>query len=320
MEELHPQRDLSRNPLVQVTFQLFNPPLPPRGAGDSTDTAELIDIPKSTVKFDLALDVWEQDGGLSGRMDYSTDLWEPDGIRRMLGHFQVLLQSLAREPGKRVDLLALLTEREFDRQIHDWNRTERPYRRDARVNELFEAQAALTPDAVAITDGHVTVTYANLDKHARQVAAELQSNGVKPGHLIGVCLERGVSLIATLLGVWKAGAAYLPLDPAYPAQRLEYMLADSGASFVIRKTGVQRCAAASSERPVPEAAAYVLYTSGSTGQPKGVVIEHGNTVALIDWALDFYSREELNGVLASTSVCFDLSIFEILCRSVVAAR
>jgi amino acid adenylation domain-containing protein len=314
VEELHPDRDLSRNPFVQVAFQLYNPPKPP-GRTRSAAPAQLLDVQKDSAKFDIGVDAWEQDGGLTIRAEYSTDLFEAETLRRMLSHFTVILEGIAADPDRAIGALRLLTEEEYSRQVFQWNRTEQAYPREARVHELFEEQAARTPDSIAVVTARERVTYAGLNDRAERVAGHLRRHNITPETLVAVCLDRHIGLIAALLGVMKAGGAYVPIDPTYPQRRKEFILADSGASFIIQAdTGIPESTGSPAQSPAPEAGgrlAYVIYTSGSTGAPKGVAIEHRSASALIHWARNYYAPEELSGVLAATSVCFDLSIFEL---------
>jgi len=337
VEALQPERDVSRNPLVQVTFQVFNPPGARRGG---EERAELLDVRKGTAKFDLALELWEEEpgAGLAGRMEYSTDLFDAGTVRRMLGHFETLLRGAVAAPDRRIGSLPLLTPAETYRQAVEWNRTARPASDEACVHDWIAAQAHRTPRAVAVVAGREEWTYEQLEARANAVAWLLRERRVGPETLVGVCLQRSPLLVAALLGIWKAGGAYVPLDPAYPAARLRLMLADAGARLVLTQgpmvltqgpmalaaelagDGIEALElgplpAGRAEPPAPAARphhlAYLLYTSGSTGTPKGVAIEHRSTRALVEWALEQYSREELAGVLASTSVCFDLSVFEL---------
>ncbi|MGH9396142.1 MAG: amino acid adenylation domain-containing protein [Terriglobia bacterium] len=335
VEELQPERDLSRNPLVQVTFQLYNPPnlgSYPRNIGETAQpasTPQLLDIKKGTAKFDLALEMWEGNAGLEGRMEYSTDLFEASTVRRMLGHFERLLRGIAENPGERIDSFPLLSEAEVRQQAFEWNRTGQVYPRDMCIHQLFQAQVEKTPNAPALICGSEEWTYGALNQRANHIAHYLRTLGVKPDTVTGVCLERSPKLVAAVLGILKAGGAYLPLDPNYPKSRLEFMVKDAEAAVIVsdgrlganwdltgsRIVDIDAISANREENPatavIPQNLAYVLYTSGSTGWPKGVAIEHQSAVALIHWGGQSYSAEELGGVLASTSICFDLSVFEL---------
>ena len=333
IEELRPERDVSRNPLVQVMFQMFNPP----GAQLATPDAgaQILDVSKGTSKFDLSCDLWNDAEGLSCRMEYSSDLFDERTIDRLLRHYERLLRAAVASPDMPAHLLPLLDDDELHRQLVRWNRTGRPYPRSACIHELFEAQVRLTPEAPAVLFGRESWTYRELDRRANGIAAVLRSAGVGPEVLVAVCMRRTCCLVAALLGIWKAGGAYVPIDANYPAHRRRFMLADSAARLVLSDGTLTTAEAGSpggagagfeiidvgriapaADAPAPSGVApqhlaYLLFTSGSTGTPKGVSIEHRNTSALLHWAGEAYTRHELSGVLASTSICFDLSVFEI---------
>ena len=332
VEELQPQRDLSRNPLIQVTFQLFNQHyggerLIGNAAVPEEIPARMMEVVKGSAKFDMALEIWEAGSGLDGRLEYSTDLFEAATVRRFLECFVRLLHAAARDPDERIEALPLLGEPEWQEQVVRWNLTEREFPLDRSIHELFEEQMAKNPAAPALVCGHEEWNYSQLNQRAEQIAWHLRARGAGPEMTVGVCLARTPQLVAALLGVLKAGTAYVPLDPRYPPDRLEFMVADSGCRLLITDGSSTPLFLRSevdvvdireiTDQPATtrEAArgklAYVLYTSGSTGMPKGVAIEHRNAASLICWARDFYPAEALRWVLASTSVCFDLSIFEM---------
>jgi amino acid adenylation domain-containing protein len=334
VEQLQPQRDLSRNPLIQVTFQIYNPHY--NGQKTTTDSASheeasrpFLDVIKETAKFDLALEMWERGLALEGRLEYSTDLFDAATIRRMLQCLVRLLHQAVAHPDGCVGEFHLLSEKEEREQIIVWNATDTDLPFDRSLHTLFEEQSAKTPDATAVICENVRWTYKELDRRANQIAFHLRARGLKTEARVGVCLYRSPQLIAALLGVLKAGAAYVPLDPGYPPERIQFMLSDSECAMVIsdlpsldmpfyynaqviRISEIQSEAESLAEIHVaPEQLAYVLYTSGSTGRPKGVALEHRNALVLVCWAKEFYPAEDLCYVLASTSVCFDLSVFEI---------
>jgi amino acid adenylation domain-containing protein len=332
VEELQPERDMSRNPLLQITFQVFNPPGARQALPDAA--TELLEIAKGTSKFDLACDVWNDAEGLTCRMEYSTDLFDERTVERFLHHYERLLRAAVATPDALADSLPLLDDEELQRQVVHWNLTERPYARSACIHELFEAQVRRTPNARAVVFGQDAWTYRELDCRANGIAAVLRKASVGPEVLVGVCMRRTGSLIAALLGIWKAGGGYIPIDPIYPAERRRFMLGDSGARLLLSdgtlatdeagspywdSAGVEiidvELISPAADAPAPSGVAphhlaYLLFTSGSTGTPKGVAIEHRNTSALLHWACEAYTGDELSGVLASTSVCFDLSVFE----------
>ena len=216
----------------------------------------------------------------------------------------------------------------------EWNATAREYPRDATLAQLFEAQVSRSPEAIALIDGAERFSYAELNARANQVAHRLRMLGVGPGKLVGVCVKRSWRMIVGILGVLKAGGAYVPLDPAYPKDRLTFILEDTKAPVLLTEQALRSLRVPEEtkiicldsdwpdiqwqsrqdlclRRPKSDDLAYVIYTSGSTGKPKGVAIEHRNAVALVYWAREVFGSEEFAGVLASTSICFDLSVFEM---------
>ena len=221
----------------------------------------------------------------------------------------------------------------------EWNNTHVDYPvKDSCIHDLFQAQVERTPLSVALVDGEEQLTYEELNARANKLAHYLQTVGVGPETTVGVCMERSVDMVVALLAILKAGGAYIPLDPAYPSARLEFMLSDARVAVLLTQQhliddvpslsadindtkvvcvdtdwpAISKCPEHNpTSGATPENLAYVIYTSGSTGTPKGVAIQHSNTVALLNWALDTFSAHELQGVLASTSICFDLSVFEL---------
>jgi amino acid adenylation domain-containing protein len=342
VEELRPERDLSRNPLFQVMFVLQNTPRPlPQPTPLSI---ERFDVLPATSLFDLSLYLREREGKLIGFVEYNTDLFDSSTIERMIGHFETLLEGIVADPERPISTLPLLTEAERHQVLVEWNDTETEYPKDVCIHELFEAQAATTPESIALEFEGKQLTYRELNRRANQLAHYLRRLGIGPEKLVGICIERSIEMVIGLLGILKAGGAYVPLDPSYPKERLAFMLDDSQASVLLTSEPVIEklkigdsdsrssildpqmklvCLDANWGTVVPESEqnissemkpdnlAYVIYTSGSTGQPKGVAIEHRNTVALLHWAKSVFTPEELSGVLASTSICFDLSIFEL---------
>jgi amino acid adenylation domain-containing protein len=261
----------------------------------------------------------------NGKIDRRA-LPEPDGLRAVTVTPVV-------EPPSIVEAGATIDDAERHKILVEWNRTELPYRREACIHELFEAQVERTPDAVAAIYGRQEITYRELNKRANQLAHYLRSLGAGPEVLVGLCVERSFALLVGALGVFKAGAAYVPLDWTYPPERVRFMLNDTKAPLVVTQTSLLQHLPASAARLVcldsdweriaehetanppkiggSSDTAYVMYTSGSTGVSKGVALEHRNAVSFIHWAREVFSDEELAGVLASTSICFDLSIFEM---------
>lgn len=267
---------------------------------------------------------------------YDARRFSADAVRRLMQHYRALLDAIMAGSAGRLRDLEMLTGHERARALEEWNRTRAEFP-EVCLHQLFEAQVRRTPDAVALEHGKRKLTYRELDSRANRLAHYLKSVGVEPDSLTGVCLERGPELVIAILAILKAGGAYVPLDPTYPKDRLDYILRQARATVLITTSRLLRScipaelaesisaicldasektiARQSEEAPVcaatPSNLAYVLYTSGSTGRPKGVQIDHKSPVALVEWARQLYTTEETTGVLFSTSVCFDLSVFEM---------
>src|ERR1051325_5039687 len=327
--ELQPERDLSHSPLFQVMFSLQNVP------DEELQLGELrlrpFDVDRGGSKFALSLIMKEVEGGLDGQISYNTDLFEADAIQRMCGHWQALLEGIAQRPEARVFELPLLAAAERQQVLIEWNQTASEYPRDKCIHQLFETQVEQTPEATALICGNDRLSYRELNSRANQLAHYLQARGVRPEQRVGILLDRTVEMIVSLLAVLKAGGVYVPLDTAYPQKRIAFMLEDAGAHALLTERSLvfggdhsisicldedrEQIAAQPQHNPAnaafPENLGYVIYTSGSTGRPKGVAIEHRSAVTLLHWTRENYSTVELSGVLASTSICFDLSVFEI---------
>ncbi|MBV9775386.1 MAG: amino acid adenylation domain-containing protein, partial [Gemmatimonadetes bacterium] len=269
---------------------------------------------------------------LSVQAVYARDRFPGAGVDRMLELLRVTLEAFIAHPDARLGDLSLTTPAERERVLTEWNDTTRDYP-ESLVHELFAAQAARTPDAVAITFQGRAVSYAELDLGSSRLANHLRGLGVGPDVRVGVCLDRTPELVAAMLAVLKAGGAYVPMDPAYPAERLAFMAADARAGVVVTQdlladrfaegearlvrldVDAERIAAAGDERPAvevsPDNLSHVIYTSGSTGTPKGTMIRHRSVGVLVHWLGEMVSDEERAGVLASTSINFDVSVAEI---------
>jgi amino acid adenylation domain-containing protein len=344
LEDLQPERSLSYSPLFQVMFILQN--APNTGLEFKRLSVSPVRLDTETAKFDLTLSIHETPSGLSGALQYNTDLFDDATITRMIGHFQILLKGIVADPDLRISDLPMLTLAEWHQLLVEWNDTKTDYPKDKCIHELFETQVETTPDAIALICEDQQLTYSELNTRANQLAHYLHKHGVGPDELVGICVERSIEMVIGLLGILKAGGGYIPLDPSYPAERLEFMLADAQVSVLVAQSDlfedggsridssdgrssvldrrIQRIyldrdweliARESGANPDNTATAenlsYVIYTSGSTGNPKGVAIEHRNTAAFLSWAHCAFTQEDLSGVLAATSICFDLSVFEI---------
>jgi amino acid adenylation domain-containing protein len=346
VEQLQPHRNLSHSPLFQAMIVLQNS----EAGGLSLPELEAtpVALHRDTAKFDLSLYLRQVGDEIRATFEYCTDLFEPGTIERLAGSLARLLQGIVADPATPVHALPLLGEREHEYLLHRLNATQAAYPRDKCIHELFEEQAAATPDKVAVVFDDEQLTYAALNARANRLAHYLRAQGVRADSAVGLCLERGIDMIVGLLGILKAGGAYVPLDPVYPEQRLAYIVESSGIVLLLTQQSLQQrfrqivpalqCVALDSAQlaPVsrssadhnPERAAglsptnlaYVIFTSGSTGQPKGVMIEHRNTVAFLAWASSVFSPAQLASVLVSTSVCFDLFVFEVFAPLVNGGR
>jgi amino acid adenylation domain-containing protein len=345
VEALEPRRDLSRAPLFQVMFILQNVP-PSRFALPGLEV-EPLTAESGTAKYDLTLSLEESEAGIRGSLEWNRDLFDPTTAARLVGHFEHLVSAVVAAPERPVGALAGPTPAQRHQLLHEWNSAPRPpaFAGSAlSLSALFAAQAARTPDAVALRalDPEVPAwTYRQLRARGRHLAVRLVALGVGPEVRVGISAHRSPAMVVALLAVLEAGGAYVPLDPAYPEARLAFMLDDATVQVVVghgellaklpvgeRSTLLLDEVLAEASEAAPEAApdaaathplptahpdhlAYVIYTSGSTGRPKGVAIEHRAAVALLAWARQVFDAEDLAGVLASTSINFDLSIFEI---------
>ncbi|MFC3891211.1 amino acid adenylation domain-containing protein [Lentzea rhizosphaerae] len=315
--ELAPERDLSRTPLYQVAFDFHGDEL--TGAPEDDEELSTLVAASRVAKTDLTLYLRKQsDGSMTGMLEYATALFDHSTIERMSRHFQHMLRSLAVSPRARLDTVDLLTAEE--RQVvREWNSNPvEPV--VTSVLDEFERQAAATPDAVALVAEGTSVTYAGLDAHANRLAHRLRNAGVGPESVVGVLLDRGADLPAAFLAVWKAGAAYVPLDPDFPADRVGYVLADAKADVLITaeayrdRFGGRVVLAAVDEgdaSPLPrrtdlDSLAYVIYTSGSTGRPKGVQVPHRGLANHVRWAVEKLAKT--GGAPVFSSVAFDLVV------------
>ncbi|WDD36942.1 amino acid adenylation domain-containing protein (plasmid) [Nostoc sp. UHCC 0926] len=331
VEELQPNRDLSYNPLFQVMFVLQNVPISNPRLSDVSITYQ--ESYNGTSKFDLTLFMEDSEQGLVATCEYNTDLFNAETITRILGHFQTLLSSIVSDPEQRISDLQLLTPSEVRQLLVEWNNTKTDYSQDKCIHQLFEAQVEKTPSDIAVIFENQQLTYQQLNDQANQLAHYLQELGVKPEVIVGVCMKRSPEMLIALLAILKAGGAYVPLDPAYPQERLTFMVEDSQTKVLLTQSHLVELFAKSNVHIVcidrdsqllsqqsrdnlfsevqPNHLAYVIYTSGSTGIPKGVAIEHQSCVALLTWSREVFTDGDLAGVLASTSICFDLSVFEL---------
>lgn len=328
VEVLNPERQLDQlTPLFQAKFDLQQVPL--RSVKFQSLTMERYAVDETQTKYQLRFNLQENEDGIDGRIEYSTDLFEADTIARIASHYEMLLRAIVANPKQKLSHLPILSDEERRFLLHTCN-ANRVQGASGTMHDLFQQQALKTPDTVAVVDSETELSYSELNTAANRIAAYLQSMGVSAETTIGVCMPRSANMIAALFGILKSAGTYVPLDPDYPARRLAHIVDDARIDIVIADGELPEF---ETERPFktlqvtalmsntdyqydavnvePGQLAYVIYTSGSTGMPKGVAIEHRSAVAMLHWARNQFDDASLAGVLASTSVCFDLSVFEI---------
>ena len=331
VERLQPERDPSRSPLFQVAFVWDKARQSERPVTDSDALiVESLTSEQRGADFDLTLTMFDTGAGLKGSLTYNTDLFEESTIARMVGHYQTLLEGVALNPEQRLAELPLLTESERHQLLVEWNDTQTNYPQEKCIHQLFEAQAARTPDAVAVVFEE-PLTYRELNERANQLAHYLQNRGVGSEVLVGICVERSLEMFVGLLGILKAGGAYVPLDPAYPQERLAYMLADAQVSVLVTQEKLvgelpahaqvvclDRWEEIAKERRdncrsqvKPDNLAYVIYTSGSTGRPKGVLIQHQSLVNHSSAIAEDYQLKAGDRVLQFAAFSFDVMAEEV---------
>ena len=350
VEELHPERDMSRNPLMQVAMALQNTPMP---SGEVLPglTITTIDYDPGTVRFDIEFHIWEIEGKLKCNFIYSIDLFKSDTIKHMIRNFLTLVNSIVKDPNRKIANLPILEKEELEQILVTWNDTGLEYNSDKCVHQLFESMVEISPDAEAVVFENESIAYRELNTRANHLAYYLIEHGIQSGKPVGVCIERSVEMIVGILAVLKAGGAYVPLDPEYPKDRIAFILDDANVEVLLTQNklvdrfsdlmvnlvvldetnivlsdevilnGAEGLLTVP-ERPtmnngnpsgtvVCEYAAYVIYTSGTTGIPKGVTITHKNLLSLL-YAFEHATPSSRKRV--GVSVCsftFDVSVWEI---------
>jgi amino acid adenylation domain-containing protein len=335
VEELQPERSLGRTPFFQVMFVLQNARIAdPKLQGIEAHT---FIVDSGTAKFDLSLDMQNDEEGLHGVLEYNLDLFDASTITRMLGHFQTLLEGIVANPNRRVSELPLLTQEERHTLLVEWNDTHKDYPQDGCIHQLFEEQVERTPDAIAVVFGQEQITYQELNSRANQLARHLRGLGVGSEVLAGLCVERSIEMVVGLFGILKAGGAYVPLDPSYPKDRLAYILEDSRAPVLVTQKGLSLAGELSQGVQVvyldgeegriedenaddigqeeggvtPENVAYAIYTSGSTGLPKGVLGLHRGAINRFRWMWETYPFTAGEVCCQKTALSFVDSIWEV---------
>ncbi|HEY9699472.1 MAG TPA: amino acid adenylation domain-containing protein [Trichocoleus sp.] len=342
--EIHPERHLNRNPLFQVVFALQNAPMDDLKLPGLTLSS--LNFETKTTRFDLEFYVWkstdnfrslwgqgwQRSDGLRGVIVYNACRFTPEFIRQLSQNFETLLTGITTNPNTPIAHLPLLAETEQQQILLDWNNTKTSYPADRTIHQLFETQAAKTPNAVAIQFGQQQFSYLGLNQGSNQLAHYLRKQGVGIETKVAVCLDRSPQAIAAMLGILKAGGAYVPLDPTYPAERLQFILKDAQVSIILTEqqwtdrlgdtTATVVCfdrdwEAISCERDTnpkhegsAKSLAYIMYTSGSTGQPKGVAVIHQSIIRLV-CKTNYIQLRSTDKVAQAANLAFDAATFEI---------
>jgi len=340
VEQLQPERDLSRTPLFQVMFVMQNNPMPGLKLGNVTMSPMIIE--GETSKFDLTLSIMEEaDGNMSGWLEYNTDLFDRPMIGSLIEHYNTLLRGIIANPDEKISCLPILPAAERQRLLVEFNDTAAKYPLDKCVHQLFEAEVERAPDALAVIFEGEKLTYGELNNKANRIARRLQALGVGPESLVGISMERSLEMAVAIFGIFKAGGAYVPLDPAYPKDRLAFMAADAGLKVVLThsrilqelpdikvttlcvdkelETSGESDSPVSGDRQQVENIAYVIYTSGSTGKPKGVMTPHEAVTNMILWMQATYEMTPADRLLQKTALSFDPSVWEFFWPLVTGA-
>jgi amino acid adenylation domain-containing protein len=342
VEAVQPARSLSHSPLFQSMLALNN-------TADSVLSLPGVELEPleqtlATAQYELSLNLKDGGDAVSGLLTYVSELFERATVERWAGYYVRLLEAMVADPAAAVDTLPILPEAERRKVLVEFNDTDVDYPEGTLVHELFEQQAAVTPDAVAVVYEDRSLTYSELDARANQLAHELISLGVQPDDRVAICVERSLELIVGLLGILKAGGAYVPLDPSYPIERLQYMVQDAAPKALLTQQLLQQSLPANdvltlsldgdalmvklSAQPVSKPdtridvhnLAYVIYTSGSTGMPKGALNEHRGVVNRLRWAQEEYRLQADDRVLQKTPFGFDVSVWEFFLPLFAGAR
>jgi amino acid adenylation domain-containing protein len=338
-----PQRDLSQTPVFQAMMVLHNPAWQTQRPKFQPEGIRCVEITheKGWSKFDLLLGMSERTTGLNTTWEYSTELFRPASIERLMDHFRALVESAGAAPERPISKLSMLSESERAHVVRAWNKPTAPLGEAESIKELFEAQVAKTPDAPAVSFQGATISYAELNKRANRIAWMLRERGAGPGDLIGILMEKSLDLLPTVIGVVKSGAAYVPLDPLYPADRIEFMVSDAAPKLLLTQLKHIDVAPLGSEQVVAVDApgaldgfadtdppqihdgddlAYVIFTSGSTGKPKGAMIAHRSLASAFFAYERAYKLRELHAHAQMASFSFDVFTGDMIRSLLVGAK
>jgi amino acid adenylation domain-containing protein len=337
VDKLDIARDLSRNPMFDTMFSLQNMDIAVLEFNNLEFTP--YEFANKTAKFDLSVEAIEVNSRLEFTMQYYTKLFKRESIERLGRHFISILESIVVQPQIKITDIEILSEKEKNQILYDFNNTETVYPQDKTIQDLFENQVKRQPDNIAILFGDLRITYGELNNKANQLARVLRSKGVTANSIVGIMVERSPEMMIGIMGILKAGGAYLPIDPKYPPERIGYVLTDSGASILLTQEHLFHIVPFKGETidldhqglysgdhtnliPVntPQDLAYVIYTSGSTGKPKGVEIEHHSLVNMLSWLQNQYPITAEDIILQKTSFTFDASVWEVLWWAMAGAK
>ncbi|MGD2090549.1 MAG: amino acid adenylation domain-containing protein [Candidatus Aminicenantes bacterium] len=345
VDQLAPDRDVGRNPLFDVMFVLQD--MGPTKIEIAGFTLKPYHYKHRVSKFDMTLLAMEAGENLLFAFEYCTKLFKKETIEKFISFFKKLVSSILEDAEKKISEIEIISEEEKKHLLYDFNNTEAEYPKDKVIHKIFEEQAELSPDHLAVLvprhgSWEVSLTYRKLNEKSNQLARLLHSKGIVPDTIVGIMMERSIEMMIGILGILKAGGVYLPIDPYYPPGRKKYMLVDSGAKWILTKksflehpgdeyrdlTGVidleDEGLYIGEERDLakinkPEDLVYVIYTSGSTGKPKGVMIEHKSLVNRLNWMQKSYALGKQDVILQKTTIVFDVSVWELLWWSTCGA-
>ena len=333
VEIINPQRDLNHHPIFQVMFAYQNFPMESASIADTKIKPFLVD--RGASEYDLSLYMWMEEGILKGIFEYSTDLFEKQFIENMTSHFINVVKSILENKEIKIKEISVLSSQQIQQIVYAWNKTDTSYPQDKCIHDLVKEMCLKSPSATAVISEKRIFTYTDLNNTSEKIANYLIESGIKVGEAVGVFMNRSFNTISVLLGILKSGAAYVPLDPHLPEERLTYMIEDARLSVILTEQNMMEKIPASSSKLVavcidsdidfshseknqlkspyvsPDSIAYIIYTSGSTGKPKGVRISHRSVVNFLKSMQEKPGIQSSDVVLASTTISFDISVLEI---------